>query len=142
VKTFLRIVGTLCTMCCLAAGLHSVAAHHATTMFDFSKTVTITGTVLEFRWVNPHVSLLVNGAVNEGEPPAPWLLEMSSPGNLVRVSGWSRTTVKPGDRVRVDMAPLRDESAKGGILKKLILLDTGETFTANIREPQERPGLE
>jgi hypothetical protein len=50
--------------------------------------------------------------------------------------------VKPGDRVRVEMAPLRDASARGGILRKLTLIETGESFTANIREPQERPNLE
>jgi Family of unknown function (DUF6152) len=125
----------------LAAGVHPVAAHHSTTMFDHSKTLTITGVVVELRWTNPHVSLLVNGTVKEGEEPSLWLLEMTSPGNLVRAGGWSRTAVKPGDRVVVEMSPLRDSDKQGGALKKLTLVETGQTLTANIRE-QEKPGLE
>ena len=62
-------------------------------------------------------------------------------GNLVRAGGWTRNAVKPGDRVVVDFSPLRDTSSRGGALKKLILVDTGQTLTANIRA-QEMPGLE
>ena len=65
---------------------------------------------------------------------------MTSPGNLVRAGGWSRNAVKPGDKVTVDMSPMRDGS-KGGALKKITILDTGKFYTANIRE-QERANLE
>ena len=137
----LKIVLPAAAFLALAAVPHWVAAHHSTTMFDHSKTVTITGTVVELRWTNPHVSLLVNGTVNADEPPTLWLLEMTSPGNLVRAGGWTRTAVKPGDRVEIEMSPLRDSTQHGGALKKLTLLDTGQVFTANIRA-QEMPGLE
>jgi Family of unknown function (DUF6152) len=141
-----KALGILLAVLALAAGIHPVAAHHSTTMFDHSKTLTlkaltITGVVVELRWTNPHVSLLVNGTVKEGEEPSLWLLEMTSPGNLVRAGGWSRTAVKPGDRVVVEMSPLRDSDKQGGALKKLTLVETGQTLTANIRE-QEKPGLE
>jgi hypothetical protein len=125
----------------LFAGISTVAAHHSATMFDHAKSVTITGTAVELRWVNPHVSLSVNGTIKEGEEPALWVLEMTSPGNLVRAGGWTRNAVKPGDRVEVVMSPLRDAEKKGGALKKLTLLDTGQVFTADLRA-QERPGLE
>ena len=110
-------------------------------MFDSTKTVTLTGTVTEVRWTNPHVTLLVHGKANPNDPDADWLLEMSSPSNLVRVSNWSRASVKIGDHVKVQMAPLRDNSARGGNLKTLILTDTGQSFTPNIRD-REEPGLE
>jgi hypothetical protein len=125
----------------VAAGIRFAAAHHSTTMFDHSKTMTIRGVALELRWVNPHVSLLVKGVVEGGTEEEEWLMEMTSPGNLVRAGGWTRNAVKAGDRVVVDFSPLRDASSRGGALKKLTLLDTGQTFTANIRA-QEMPGLE
>jgi Family of unknown function (DUF6152) len=125
----------------LVAAASSVAAHHSTTMFDHSKTMVITGDVVELRWVNPHVSLSVNGKINENDEPALWLMEMTSPGNLVRAGGWRRDAVKPGERVEVTFSPLRDAEKKGGALKRLVVLATGEVFTANIRE-QEKPGLE
>ena len=140
-KQLLKTAGVISTVCGILAGISTVAAHHSATMFDHAKSVTITGTAVELRWVNPHVSLSVNGTIKEGEEPAIWLLEMTSPGNLVRAGGWSRNAVKPGDRVEVIMSPLRDSDKKGGALKKLTLLDTGQVFTADLRA-QERPGLE
>ncbi len=139
----LRSMISFAALCGLAIGITSVAAHHSTTMFDHSKTLTINGTVMELRWVNPHVSLSVDGTIKEKETDgqAVWLMEMTSPGNLVRAGGWRRDAVKPGERVEVVFSPLRDDEKKGGALKKLTVISTGEVFTANIRE-QEKPGLE
>lgn len=140
-RQFVKSAGAIAAVCVLAAGISSVAAHHSTTMFDHSKTVTIKGTVVELRWVNPHVTVTVNGVINEGDAPADWLMEMTSPGNLVRAGGWRRDAVKPGEKVEVVFSPLRDADKKGGALKKITVLATGEVLTANIRE-QEKPGLE
>jgi hypothetical protein len=140
-RQLINSVGALVAVWLLAAGISSVSAHHSSTMFDHSKTVTIKGTIVELRWVNPHVTITINGTVNADEAPADWLMEMTSPGNLVRAGGWRRDAVKPGDQVEIMFSPLRDPDKKGGALKKLTVLSTGEVFTANIRE-QEKPGLE
>ena len=124
-----------------ALSLTSVWAHHSTTMFDHAKTLTIDGEVVEMRWVNPHVSLSVNGKIKDSEEQGTWTMEMTSPGNLVRAGGWSRNSVKTGEKVQVDFSPLRDTSLKGGALKKITILSTGQVLTANIRA-QEMPGLE
>src|SRR5882757_9626243 len=129
-KRFLRSALVLTAFGGVAAGISSVAAHHSTTMFDHSKTLTINGTVVELRWVNPHVSLSVNGTLKDSEESGVWVMEMTSPGNLVRAGGWSRGSVKPGEKVEVDFSPLRDPSMKGGALKKLTLVDTGQILTA------------
>jgi len=110
-------------------------------MFDHSKVYTIRGTVVELRWTNPHVSLRVNGTLKDGDQPAEWVLEMTSPGNLVRAGGWTRSALKPGDIVTVEFSPLRDETQRGGALKKVTVEATGQILTANIRN-QEKPGLE
>jgi hypothetical protein len=140
-RFFLATAASICALIAVAIGTQFAAAHHSATMFDHAKTMTIRGTALELRWVNPHVSLLVKGVVDGNNEEEEWLMEMTSPGNLVRAGGWSRNVVKSGDRVAVDFSPLRDTSSRGGTLKKLTLLDTGQTFTANIRA-QEMPGLE
>src|SRR6516162_4598808 len=78
--------------------------------------MTIKGEVVERRWVNPHVSLSVNGIVKERaeDGAAVWVMEMTSPGNLVRAGGWRRDAVKPGETVEVLFSPLRDSERKGG----------------------------
>ena len=140
-KRLFRSALALTALVGVAAGISSVAAHHSTTMFDHSKTMTINGTVVELRWVNPHVSLSVDGKLKDSEESGVWVMEMTSPGNLVRAGGWTRNAVKPGEKVEVDFSPLRDTSLKGGALKKLTIVDSGQVLTANIRA-QEMPGLE
>jgi Family of unknown function (DUF6152) len=140
-NTFLKVAGAVAVMGGVLTGADMAAAHHSASMFDASKTITLTGTIAEVRWTNPHVTLLVDGKAEEAEQPTKWLIEMTSPSNLVRVSGWTRTSVKPGDNVKIQMSPLRETDKKGGSLKALTLIDTGQSFSPNIRE-REEPGLE
>jgi len=134
-----KVVGIVSALGSVVVGIHMAAAHHATTMFDHSKTLTINGVVTEVRWVNPHVSLWVRGTIKDGEEPAVWALESTSPGNLVR-RGWTRATLKPGDKVVVEMSPLRESDKKGGAVKKVTVVDTGLSFQSNVRD--EAPGGE
>jgi hypothetical protein len=113
-------------------------AHHSFAMFDFSKQVTIHGTVKEFQWTNPHVVLWVNVPEKPGEPAATWSLELTSPGNLTR-TGWTRHAFTAGDEVIVELNPLRNGN-HGGALVKATQVKTGTVFTTNLRD-MERPGL-
>ena len=130
------VVGILITVSASTTAL----AHHATTMFDREKVFTITGIVKEVQWTNPHVGIFVNGTLKDSDAPALWILEVSSPGNLTRAGGWTRNSVKAGDKVSVEFWPLRNGN-KGGYLKKVTLTDTGKFYTADIRA-QESPNLE
>ena len=139
----LRWVGTIGAVSAvlgLVAGMPLVSAHHSATMFERTRIMSIKGKVVELRWVNPHVSLTIKGLVDGGKAEEEWVMEMTSPGNLVRAGGWSRNVVKAGDDVTVDFSPLRDTSLRGGALTKLTTTN-GQTYTANIRA-QEMPGLE
>jgi hypothetical protein len=63
------------------------------------------------------------------------LLEMTSPSVLVRL-GWTRTSIKPGDRVEAIIHLLRDAEEHGGSLQNIRSLETGKTFTTNLREQE------
>ena len=124
----------------LAAAAYPVSAHHSTTMFDREKTIPLSGTVKEVHWTNPHVAIYIENAVKQPNAETGlWLIELTSPGNLVR-SGWSRNTVKPGAKVTANVHPLRDGS-KGAALNKITLTDTGQSFTYNIRDA-DRPNID
>jgi hypothetical protein len=86
-------------------------AHHSFAMFDLSKTVTLEGTVKEFRWTNPHVFIqfLVKNARGVDEE---WSIEMTSPEHLAR-AGWRPGTLKPGDKLTLKIHPMRN-GVKGG----------------------------
>jgi hypothetical protein len=133
-RTHNSAVATICGLLAACGGVIQTSAHHSTAMFDKSKILVLDGTVVELRWTNPHAHLVVNGTVKAGEPTAVWLIETTSPSNLQRTGGWSRTALKPGDHVRVEFAPLRDDDARGGRLGKVTLVDTGQVFTTDYRD--------
>lgn len=73
-------------------------AHHAiSAIYDNSKPITITGTVVEFQFINPHPLLTVNVIDERGQSRA-WQLEMDNRFELVDV-GMTADTFKRGDRV-------------------------------------------
>ena len=121
----------------VAAGMPA-AAHHSFAMFDFTKVVTISGTVKDFQWTNPHVVLWLNVDGKDPKTPDVWWLEMTSPGNLTR-TGWNRKALNPGDKVVVELNPLRDGKL-GGALIKVTDQTTGQVFATNLRD-MEKPGL-
>ncbi len=101
-------------------GNGSAFAHHSPIVFDRTKKVSLTGTVTEFRWGNPHswIHLDVkdeNGAVGN------WGVEMNPANNLVR-EGWRSSTLKAGDKVTIVVHPLRNNE-KGGQFLSITLPD-------------------
>lgn len=96
-------------------GANPAAAHHSPVMFDQTQQITMTGTVREFQWTNPHsyVQLVVKD--DQGQD-VEWNLEMAAPTYLYNL-GWRPSTVKPGDTLIVTVAPLR-KGGNGGLLLK------------------------
>lgn len=91
------------------------AAHHSFAMFDQKKVMTLQGTVTEFQWTNPHAFIEID--VPNGGKVVHWSIELNSPNNLKR-QGWSRTSLKTGDKITLRMNPLRD-GKKGGLFLDL-----------------------
>jgi hypothetical protein len=89
----------------LAAAHHSLAAE-----FDVTRMVTVTGTITEMRWTNPHSWLHVDVRNARGQIEK-WEIEFSSPNSLYR-RGWRRSDLPPKGSVTVTGYPSRDTSAK------------------------------
>lgn len=91
----------------LALGVSSTAwSHHSHAMFDHATRMTVTGTVTEFVYRNPHGFLYIDVKQDNGETVNYWV-EMSNLTNMV-TRGIGRTTFKAGDRVTVNLHPLKD----------------------------------
>lgn len=131
----LHIAAALLAMALSAA---ATRAHHSFAMFDPSKPLSFEGTVKTLQWTAPHAILWIETGKVSTYDPGLWSLELpTSPGNLSKM-GWSRTVVKPGDRVRVDINPIRD-GRRSGQFKKLVLLDTGRVLTVSAIPGQPQP---
>lgn len=83
-----------------------VFAHHGAAEYDNTKSISVQGTVTEMRYVNPHVLILFNVKDDKGQT-VEWTAESQSP-NLLSRRGWSRSTLKPGDRITVTGHPVKN----------------------------------
>ena len=95
-------------------------AHHSPAAFEAQKTVTLVGTIKEFRWQNPHTWIEVIVPDEKGKEVV-WGVELTSPTYLVR-AGWKSNIIKPGDKVTVVVNPVRT-GEPAGIFKSLTLAD-------------------
>jgi hypothetical protein len=90
--------------CGLLVGV-TVRAHHSVLDFDGSRGMTLRGVVVDVVWKYPHAYVAVD--VQEGpERGRRWLVESESPVVLERL-GWTRTSIRLGDRLLAIGAPHR-----------------------------------
>ena len=81
-------------------------AHHSFAMFDITKQQTVTGTVSRIDWTNPHIWLWIDVPNDKGGSDT-YGFEGMSPNFLAR-RGWTRTTLKAGDKITVNYRPMKD----------------------------------
>ncbi len=84
-------------------------------MFEMNKTISLQGTIVRFKWQNPHAFIEVDAAV-KGETER-WAIEMTSPNNLAN-EGFKRSSLKPGDKVTLKVHPLRDGIEGGSFMAR------------------------
>ena len=95
-------------------------SHHSHAMFDHTKQVSVTGTVTEFVYHNPHVFLYVDVKKDSGETVNYWV-ELSNLTNMI-TRGIGKSTFKPGDTVTVNLHPLLD-GRPGGSYVTIVAAD-------------------
>jgi hypothetical protein len=119
-------------VCVIGMGMaNSAYAHHSMNGFDRTKTVTLVGTVKQFKWANPH-SWVELEVPNDKGGVSTWNVEMTAPGILVR-AGWKSTLMKPGDKVTINARPLINGDP-GGLFVSVTLAN-GMTYTERGSSP-------
>jgi hypothetical protein len=123
---------TLNAACCLlAVALLSppAGAHHSfPAQYDAEQTITLTGTVTEVQWTNPHIFIVMDVADAAGGAAKEWTLELGGPNALLRL-GWKRDSLKAGDRIVVDGSLARNGSQLVNA-NSIILEATGKRMLA------------
>jgi hypothetical protein len=111
----LRVVGLVFAMLCTVVG--GALAHHSMAMFDQQNPIDLEGVVQDFRFVSPHTFILLEVKGSGGDSATTWSLEGDSPSHLAR-DGWTSKSLKSGDQVKLNIAPLRS-GAPGGFWTSL-----------------------
>lgn len=81
-------------------------AHHSGEMLEHERTVTLTGIVKEFRYINPHSWLIVD-IQNDGGTTTTWGFEAEGPQDLMH-GGVCKSDLPPGEKVTITGHPVRD----------------------------------
>ena len=97
------------------AAATSALAHHSFAMFDMAKEQTVTGTVTDFQWTNPHTWIWLEVPVAGGAGEQ-WGVEGMSP-NFLERRGWSKTTLRRGDKVSVVLHPVKNGKPGGSFMR-------------------------
>ena len=129
-KTLTKIATCATAAVIAALAVLPAGAHHSTAAFDTGHVVKITGTVTQFRWINPHASFKVDGG-KSGDAAGLWTVEMTAPNVLIN-QGWTRDALKVGDKITVYANPLRNEvdlndGSRGSLYVGVVLSD-GKTL--------------
>ena len=96
----------------VAGGTSLALAHHSAAAFDSASEKVITGTVKKFDYSNPHTWVWLDVPNDQGGVDT-WGVEGMSPNYLTR-RGWTRTTLKPGDKLTITVRPMKN-GEKGGM---------------------------
>ena len=84
----------------------AVSAHHSTLAFDGTQPTIISGIVATFNWSYPHTSIVVDVS-DSGGNVVRWTVESESRQLLSRL-GWTKNSIRPGDRIHVTGARARN----------------------------------
>ncbi|HEY2844750.1 MAG TPA: DUF6152 family protein [Bryobacteraceae bacterium] len=95
----------------LVSGLPVLAHHSGAAEFDTTKNIELNGVITKIEWTNPHAHFYMDVADASGKV-SNWNLELASPNVLVR-TGWSRNSLKQGDKVNVTGLRAKDNSNVG-----------------------------
>ena len=119
---------------CFVIPIATARAHHSLSVeFDTDKTVTLTGSITEMKWSNPHAWLYIDVKDAKGEIQK-WAVEFASPNQLYR-RGWRREDLPGNATVVVNGYPSRDNSAR--ISATDVKLPDGRTLFAGNNDKQE-----
>ena len=114
----LRTASALAAMTSLLAT--ATLAHHSIASFNRDNPVVVEGTVKKFHLANPHAWIFVVVPTEQGATEE-WALEGTAGAGLLR-AGYTKYTLKPGERVRLLVAPRRD-GKPGGEWTRIISVD-------------------
>jgi Family of unknown function (DUF6152) len=106
-----RIVSSLLLIAGLFAACAPVLAHHGNSAYDEEHWITISGTVTEFIWANPHCQIFLDVKDAKGAV-LNWAVESQSPG-ILRRNNWTRNSVKAGDQISITLAPAKNGAPVG-----------------------------
>lgn len=125
--------GCLLTISLALCGESTQAHHSFAAEFDAEKPVTLEGKVVRWEMINPHGWITLSVMSDNGKT-AEWMIETSNPNGLMRL-GWTKNSLKPGDRITVEGYLAKDGSNTANAAR-ITLADGSKVFAGSAGTPQ------
>jgi Family of unknown function (DUF6152) len=106
----------------------ALLAHHSFSMYE-DRPTPLEGTVLEFKYTNPHTLIILRAKGEDGHTVI-WTLEGPSPASLVR-EGWSNRSLRPGDQIKTTIYPSRENKTSGVYYPRFTTFRDGRPIGGN-----------
>ena len=113
----------------------AIHAHHGNAAYDMKNTLTLTGAVTALQLANPHSTVAFDVKDDKGVVTH-WVVEFGVLRDLAQM-GWSDSTLKPGDQIKVSIHPKSDGDHTGLLVGDITYADgkalplkppSGQTF--------------
>lgn len=125
---------TLATVLILALMAPRAGAHHSfSAVYDDKRSVTVTGVVTQFRFVNPH-ALMSLDVTDESGKVVTWVVEFAGRLNLSEV-GWTANSIKSGEKLTVTGNPTHAPGPRLAF-QKIVKADGSELLPAAAQRNQ------
>jgi hypothetical protein len=114
-----RASSLACTAALVCLCAPPALAHHSYSMFDTTKSVFVDGTVAKVEWVNPHTFVWLY--VEKKDEPGKYDLYAfeNGPITMLMRNGWTKETLKVGEKLKVQYFPLKDGRPGGSFVKAI-----------------------
>jgi len=109
-------------------------AHHSRAHYGNEEQTTI-GTVVEYKWRNPHV-FVVWDAKDQSGKSTQWVGEMASVTSMI-ADGMTKDSLKPGEQITVIAFPSKNPGSTEALIKKITKAN-GTVVVDNSRAPNLR----
>lgn len=118
---------TICLIAALLGSSSAVFAHHGDAGRYEEKTTVLTGTVVELQLIVPH-SIIVLAVTDASGNKVNWQAELGSRPAMTRDYGWTKDTLKPGDRVTLTGRKVKSGAPYMNLTERasVVLTDTGK----------------
>jgi hypothetical protein len=123
----------VCVLSVLLLPASSLSAHHANSAYDREKTISVSGIVTKWQFINPHAGIWLN-VTDEAGDVHEWAGEFQSIQDLYRFFQWNQKTFQPSDEITIVGNPDRRPDRYSMWVSRVIVPDGSEIDVRNTPE--------
>ena len=135
-----RMASFFVSLAALLLASPALAHHGFAGRYDEEHPITVTGTVVEVQFLNPHSFIFFDVTGKDGKTVR-WQAELGGAAQLNRGEGWTRTTLKVGDKITIIGPANKNGSGDMNLSheSKITMADTGKVIHNSIKAEQAPP---